>query len=198
MPIIDEPFHRVAIDLIGPISPISDKGNRYILVVVDFATRYLEAIALPKIETERVAEALLEIFCRVGFPTEILSDRRDTIYIRFNEGVPQSSTGFAPFELLYGHTVRDPMQLVKELWTEQETPEVRNTYQYVLDLCSRLKETCQLARDSLFEAQGKYKHHYDKRSKNRTFQVGQKVTLLLPTDHNKLLLQWKGLMRWYR
>ena len=45
------------------------------MTVVDYATRYPEAVALPKIETERVAEALLEVFCRVGFPREILSDR---------------------------------------------------------------------------------------------------------------------------
>ena len=57
-----------AVDLVGPISPVSEKGNRYILTVVDFATRYPEAVALPKIETERVAEALLEVFSRVGFP----------------------------------------------------------------------------------------------------------------------------------
>ena len=62
-------------DLIGPIYPVSDNKNRYILTVVDFETRYPEAIALPKIETERVAEALLDVFCRVGFPKEILSDR---------------------------------------------------------------------------------------------------------------------------
>ena len=30
---------------------------------------------MPRIETERVAEALLDVFSRVGFPTEILSDK---------------------------------------------------------------------------------------------------------------------------
>ena len=41
---------------------------------MEYATRYPEAIPLPKIETERVAEALLEIFSRVGVPEEVLSD----------------------------------------------------------------------------------------------------------------------------
>ena len=72
---MDVPFHRVAVDLIGPITPVSDNGNRYILTIVDFATKYPEAVALPRIETERVAEALLDVFSRVGFPTEILSDK---------------------------------------------------------------------------------------------------------------------------
>ena len=67
-------FKRVAVDLIGPLSPVSDRGNRYILTMVDFATQYPEAVALPGIEAERVAEALLELFCRLGVPQQILSD----------------------------------------------------------------------------------------------------------------------------
>lgn len=75
MPIIDTPFQRVAVDIIGPLSPTSAKGNRYVLTMVDFATRYPDAVALPSIETERIAEALLEMFSRVGVPREIVSDR---------------------------------------------------------------------------------------------------------------------------
>jgi transposase InsO family protein len=154
--------------LIGPI-----KGNRYILTVVDYATCYPEDFALPRIETENIAEALLDFFARVGFPSEILSNRGSqftsqlmeevcrlvsltrlftTLYNPKCKGlcqringilkgmlkkmcqerpkdwdrylsavlfeyreVPQSSTGFSPFELLYGRTVRDPLQALKEL-----------------------------------------------------------------------------------
>jgi len=74
MPLIDTPFKRVAIDIVGPIFPITDRKNRYILTLVDYATRYPEAIALPSIETERVAEALVDMFSRVGVPEEILTD----------------------------------------------------------------------------------------------------------------------------
>lgn len=249
---MDTPFQRIAIDLIGPISPVSERGNRYILTIVDYATRYPEAVALPRIETERVAEALLEVFSRVGFPKEILSDngtqfrsnlmgelcrlvsvkqlfttpynpRCNGLCERMNgvlkgmlkkmchekpkdwdrylpavlfayREVPQASTGFSPFELLYGRTVRGPMQALKELWTETDDTdgEVRNTYQYILELRTRLEETCKIARDSLKEAQGRYKHHYDKKTKDRRFVEGQQVLILLPTKRNKLLLQWKG------
>ncbi|XP_033733848.1 uncharacterized protein LOC117322984 [Pecten maximus] len=75
MPLIDTPFKRVAVDLIGPIQPATYRGNRYILTVVDYATRYPEAVALRGIETEQVAEALVDIFSRVGVPAEMLSDQ---------------------------------------------------------------------------------------------------------------------------
>ncbi|XP_062588249.1 uncharacterized protein LOC134249909 [Saccostrea cucullata] len=74
MTLIDEVFKRVAVDIVGPIHPVTDKGNRYILTLIDFASRYPEAIPLASIETERVAEGLLEIFSRMGIPDEILSD----------------------------------------------------------------------------------------------------------------------------
>jgi len=75
MPVIDTPFKRVAIDLVGEIFPASSRGHRYILTVVDFATRYPEAVALKNISTTAVAEALVSIFARVGIPEEILSDQ---------------------------------------------------------------------------------------------------------------------------
>ena len=53
MPLIDTPFKCTAIDIIGPIEPRSDKKSRYILTMIDYATRYPEAVALPSIETER-------------------------------------------------------------------------------------------------------------------------------------------------
>ena len=74
MPLIDKPFKRVAIDLVGPFGPPSKDDHRYILTLVDFATRYPEAVPLKNIDTETVAEALVDIFSRLGVPEEILSD----------------------------------------------------------------------------------------------------------------------------
>ena len=53
--------------------------------------------------------------------------------------VSQASTGFSPFELLYGRAVRRPMTILKELWTKEvEEPEVKNSYQYVFELREKL------------------------------------------------------------
>ena len=75
VPVITEPFSRVAIDLVGPLSPPSEEGHQYILTLIDCATGFPEAVPLKCIDSIHVAEALLTIFSRVGIPREILSDR---------------------------------------------------------------------------------------------------------------------------
>ena len=74
LPLIDTPFKRVAVDIVGPIEPRSERKSRYILTMIDYATRNPEVVALPGIETERVGEALVEMFSRVGIPDEMLTD----------------------------------------------------------------------------------------------------------------------------
>ena len=51
MPIMDVPFHLVASDLVGPIKPVSENDNRYILTIVYFATKCPESVALSRIES---------------------------------------------------------------------------------------------------------------------------------------------------
>ena len=73
-PLIDMPFRRVAVDLFKPISPTSEKRHHYILTMVNYTTRYSEAVPLKNIETETVAEALLVMCSRLEIPKEVLSD----------------------------------------------------------------------------------------------------------------------------
>jgi len=68
---------------------------------------------------------------------------------------------------------------------------VKLTYQYVLELQNHFQNTCEVVRQELSQSQEKQKHYYDVKSREHKFQVGDKV-LLLPTDENKLLMQWKG------
>jgi hypothetical protein len=231
--------------------PLSSSGYRYILTLVDFATRYPEAVPLKRIETVDVAEALISIFARVGLPREILSDRgtqftsdlmneiarllsvkqlTTTPYHAMSNGlvekfngvlkfmlkrmcderprdwdryipallfayreVPQESLGFSPFEMLYGRSVRGPMSVLKELWSGDVTEDdVKSSYQYVLELRDRLQDTCELAHEELKRAKLKQKTYYDRKTKKRSFRIGDSVLLLLPTDNNKLLMKWKG------
>ena len=106
---------------------------------------------------------------------------------------PQEATGFSPFELLYVRTVRGPVQILKELWTgETDGTEVKTSYQYVLELRECLDNTMKIAQEELLKSRKKNKTLFDRRAKRREFQESDKVLLLLPTDTNKLLMQWKG------
>ena len=74
LPIITEPFKRIAMDIVGPL-PRSRSGKRYILVICDYATRYPEAVPLKSIDAPQIAEELIQLFSRVGVPEEILTDQ---------------------------------------------------------------------------------------------------------------------------
>lgn len=62
----------------------------------------------------------------------------------------------------------------------------------MVDLRNRLQETLQLAQDELKKNKSRYKFHADRKRKNKTFEPGMQVLVLLPTDNNKLLMQFKG------
>ncbi|XP_041435978.1 uncharacterized protein LOC121399407 [Xenopus laevis] len=250
LPVIGEPFQRVAVDLVGPLSRPSRTGKQYILTVVDYATRYPEAVALKKIDAPAVADALIQIFTRVGFPSEILSDQgpqfmsqllqclwqrcgvtslRSTPYHpqtnglceRFNgtlknmlrtfvedgEGdwekflpcllfayreVPQESTGFSPFELLYGRRVRGPLDLLREYWEGGAQFPDFPVVPYVLQFRKRLEQMTALVKEHLSEALTKQKVWYDRNARDRHFVPGDKVLLLIPMRSDKLKAAWEG------
>ncbi len=163
------PFERIGMDLIRPLEQ-SARGHRFALVLVDYATRYPEAVALCSISAKSVADALFHLIFRVRIPKEILTDQgmasmsrtlrelyellgiksiytciyhpqTDRLVERFNRTlktmtrklvhedtknwdkwlepllfalpeVLQASTGFSPFELLYGRQPRGVLDVL--------------------------------------------------------------------------------------
>ena len=73
-PVIGEPFRRMAMDIVGPL-PKTGRGNRFVLVISDYAIRYPEAVPLRNISAGKIAEVLIDIFARHGIPEEILTDQ---------------------------------------------------------------------------------------------------------------------------
>jgi len=66
---------RIAIDLITDYAP-TQRGNKHILSIVDYFTKYALAIALPNKEAKTVADALwTHWFMHFGIPMEIQSDQ---------------------------------------------------------------------------------------------------------------------------
>ena len=233
-------------DIVGPLER-TPRGHRYILVVCDYATRYPEAFPLRKVTATTIAQAILQLFSRVGIPQEIITDQgtaflskklkqvysllgikgirttpyhpqTDGLVERYNQTlknmlrkyvsangkdwdrwlpyllfayreVPQASTGFSPFELLYGRPVRGPLDLLKEAWEGPKAPETHSILAHVLQMREKMEEMTELVRSNLEQVQHRQKVWYDKKARQRTLQPGQKVLLLLPTSENKLLTQ---------
>lgn len=248
LPIIDTPFERIGMDIVGPLEK-SSSGHRYILVVCDYATRYPEAFPLRSIKARQVANCVIQLFSRVGIPKEVLTDcgtnflskllqqvykvlgvkgiktthyhpQTDGLVERYNQTlktmlrkfvsqtgadwdqwlpfllfayreVPQASTGFSPFELLYGRQVRGPLDLLKDSW-ENPDPERDNVAAYVIKMRERLQEMSMMAHDNMKSAQLNQKTWYDRKARERILQPRQKVLLLLQTSENKLLAKWHG------
>nr|GEU82043.1 reverse transcriptase domain-containing protein [Tanacetum cinerariifolium] len=69
-----EIFDVWGIDFMGPFS--SSRGNRYILVAVDYLSKWVEAKALPTNDARVVVKFLKSLFAQFGTPRAIISDRR--------------------------------------------------------------------------------------------------------------------------
>ena len=105
--------------------------------------------------------------------------------------VPQASTGFSPFELLYGRSVRGPLDVLKDTWcAEKQTEE--SVVSHVLSMRTKMEQMMQLVKENLTKSQGRQKTWYDKKACHREFEPGDLVLVLLPTSTSKLLAHWKG------
>nr|GEW97055.1 hypothetical protein [Tanacetum cinerariifolium] len=83
-----------SIDFMGPF--LSSRGNKYILVVVDYLSKWVEAKALPTNDGRAVVKFLKSVFTRFGTPRAIISDR----------GTHFCNEQFAKVMLKYGVTHR--------------------------------------------------------------------------------------------
>lgn len=63
--------------------------------------------------------------------------------------IVQESLGFSPAELVFGHTVRGPLRVLKDQLTGEGSPTQRNVLTYVSRFRERLHEACSIAKESL-------------------------------------------------
>ncbi len=249
LPVVDTPFERIGVDIVGPVEK-SQRGNRFILVICDYATRYPEAHSLREVTAKQIATVLLRFFSQVGIPQEVLTDQgpsfmshtlqkvyqllgikrvRTTPYHPQTDGlvkcfnqtlktmlrkyisdtgkhwdkwlpfllsayreVPQPSTGFSPFELLYAHQVRGPLDVLRESWEVTDKQGKKNIISYVLKMREHLQNTTALAQENLLHSQAHQKEWHDHTARTRTFEPGENILLLLPMSEHKLLAKWQG------
>ena len=72
-PIPSQPFHTISSDILGPL-PITSNGNRFILVVRDFTTRYTILSALGHKDAESIIVALRNVIANYGSSSVLLTD----------------------------------------------------------------------------------------------------------------------------
>lgn len=246
LPIIEVPFERIGMDLVGPRSTW---GHEHILVIVDYATRYPEAIPLRKATSKAIAQELFLLCSQVGIPTEVLTDQgtpfmsrlmadlccllkvkqlKTTVYHLQTDGlveqfnqtlkqmlhrvatddkrdwdqmlpyvlfgireVPQASTGFTPFELLFGRQPRGLLDVAKEAWEQQPATHL-STIKHVREMRERIDRVMPLVREHLTKAQQAQQRHYNRAAQPLEFQPGDHVMVLVPTAACKFLATWQG------
>ena len=69
------PMEFICMDLVGPITPQTSKGNKYMLTVIDMLTGYTIAVAIPDKRAETVCQAYRDhVYCVFGGSSRILTD----------------------------------------------------------------------------------------------------------------------------
>ena len=79
MPVpVGGPFTQVGVDIME--LPLTVHGNRYVIIFLDYLTKWVEAYAAPDQTSETIATLLVnEVVCRHGVPEVLISDRRSNL-----------------------------------------------------------------------------------------------------------------------
>ncbi|PKI49585.1 hypothetical protein CRG98_030022, partial [Punica granatum] len=112
---------QTGMDVIGPINPKASNGHMFILVVIDYFTKWIEAVTLASVTAKAVARFLkLDVIARYGVPLTIITDNAKNLNNK-HEMLPhallayhtsiRTSTGATPYSLVYGMEVVLPIEV---------------------------------------------------------------------------------------
>ena len=102
----------------------------------------------------------------------------------------QTSLGFSPFELVFGHTPRGPLKLLKEALLEEDHPE--SIINRICNVRYKLQRANEFARENMETAQSDMKSWYDRKARRRSFKPGDRVLALLPVHGSPLEARYCG------
>nr|GEU46438.1 reverse transcriptase domain-containing protein [Tanacetum cinerariifolium] len=191
-----EIFDVWGIDFMRPFP--NSKGNKYILVAIDYLSKWVEAKALPTNDARLVVKFLKSLFCQFGTPKAIISDRDK----RSGGGYQLRTTfktpiGCTPYRLVYGKSYHLPLELEhKAYWAlkhanfNQKTAGDHRKLQ--LNELHELRD--QAYKNSLIYKEWTKKLH-DSKIKNRIFNAGDQVLLFnsrLKIFSGKLKSRWSS------
>jgi hypothetical protein len=67
-------LQRIALDIAGPMET-TPRGNRFVLVIQDYFTKWVEIYPIPNHKAETVAKCVVSYICHYGCPERMHSDR---------------------------------------------------------------------------------------------------------------------------
>ncbi|XP_069176135.1 uncharacterized protein [Procambarus clarkii] len=115
----------------------------------------------------------------------------DLPYLLFAvRSVPNESLGISPFEMIYGHSVRSPLEVARDHWLDEKT--VVDVVDWLSTIKGRLFSAWEMAKKTLKDTQKTTKSRYDKRTKQRDFLVGDLVLVCTPTVTRSLSAKFVG------
>jgi hypothetical protein len=72
-PIVDKPFSRLSVDVMGPL-PTTRSNNRFIIVIVDHCTRWAECYARPNHTAVTITRCVADFMTHFGVADSVLHD----------------------------------------------------------------------------------------------------------------------------
>nr|GEX16352.1 DNA-directed DNA polymerase [Tanacetum cinerariifolium] len=189
--------HSWGIDFMGPFQ--NSKGNKYILVDVDYLLKWVEARALPTNDARVDVKFLKSLFSRFGTPKAIISDcgthfcNDQFTKVMSKYGVthrlstayhPQTSAfktpiGCTPYRLVYGKSCHLPLELEhKALWALKHANfDLKTAGDHRKLQLNKLHEIRDQAYENSLIYKERTKKLHDIKIKNRIFKVGDQVLL---------------------
>ena len=180
---------------------LTDQGTNFTYKLLKQVYKYLGIKGIRTTPYQPQTDGLVERFNKTlksmlrKFVSDSGSDWDDWLpYLLFAyREVPQASTGFSSFELLYVRKVRGPLNVLKEAWEGEEPEEKMNVLTYVLMMRDHMQGLTERVQENMQSAQAKQRKWFDATAGSpvRSLQPGQRVLVLLPTSKSSLLAKWQ-------
>ncbi|GKB25781.1 reverse transcriptase domain-containing protein [Tanacetum coccineum] len=200
-----EIFDVWGINFIGSFT--SSRGNKYILVAVDYVSKWVEA---PTNDARVVVKFLKQLFSRFGTPRAIISDRERIVgehrakwADKLDDALWAFRTAFktpnvcTPYKLMYGKACHLPIELEHKAywalkWTNFDLKTAGDHRKFQLNKLNELRDH---AYGNCLIYKEKTKKIHDSKIKNQEFHVGDRVLLFnsrLKIFSSKLKSRWSG------
>nr|GEV48915.1 reverse transcriptase domain-containing protein [Tanacetum cinerariifolium] len=186
-----EIFDVWGIDFMGPFP--SSRGNRYILVAVDYLSKWVEAKVLPTNDARVVCKFLKNLFARFGTPVplSVITERTSAM------ATYKTLIGCTPYKLVYEKACHLLIELEhKAYWAlKHANYDLQTADDHRKVQLNELNELHDQAYKNSLIYKEKTKRLHDSKIKDRVFNIGDRVLLFnsrLKIFSGKWKTRWSG------